>query len=34
MDTFYKELLKMREDGDIKQRDLNDWRNKMSTDLI
>ena len=26
MDTFYKELLKMREDMDIKNKDLGDWK--------
>ena len=34
MDTFYKELLKMREEGDVKTREMNDWRTKMSGDLI
>ena len=26
MDTFYKELLKMREDFDIKNKDMADWK--------
>ena len=34
MDTFYKELLKIREDFDGKNRDLGDWKTKLSTDLL
>lgn len=34
MDTFYKELLKIREDFDGKNRDLADWKTKLSTDLL
>lgn len=29
MDTFYKELLKMREDFDFKNKDLLDWKSKL-----
>lgn len=34
MDTFYKELLKMREDFDSKNRDLTDWKSKLGSDLL
>ena len=34
MDTFYKELIKIREEQDSKAHELNDWRQKMSNDLI
>ena len=34
MDTFYKELIKMKEETDSKGRELNDWRTKMSNDLV
>ena len=34
MDTFYKELLKSREDADFKSKDLADWKTKISADLI
>lgn len=34
MDTFYKELLKMREDFDFKNTDLGDWKSKMGNDLL
>lgn len=29
MDTFYKELLKVREDFDGKNKDLADWKQKL-----
>ena len=34
MDTFYKELLKMREDFEIKNKDLADWKQKLGADLL
>ncbi len=34
MDTFYKELLKIREDFDYKNNDLGDWKTKIGADLI
>lgn len=34
MDTFYKELIKMREDIDTKDSDLVDWKQKIGTDLV
>lgn len=34
METFYKELIKMREDGEIKAKDLNEWKTKMGQDLM
>eukprot|EP00347_Sterkiella_histriomuscorum_P008751 403343892 len=34
MDTFYKELLKMREDFDVKNTDLADWKQKLGQDLL
>lgn len=34
MDTFYKELLKMREDTETKNKDLADWKQKLGTDLL
>lgn len=34
MDTFYKELLKMKEDSDIKNKDLGEWKTKMGQDLV
>ena len=34
MDTFYKELLKLREDFEIKNKDLSEWKMKMGTDLV
>ena len=34
MDTFYKELLKMREDFEGRGRDMGDWKAKLGTDLL
>ena len=34
MDTFYKELLKMREDFELKNKDLTDWKQKLGQDLL
>jgi len=34
MDTFYKELLKLREDAEQKSGDLADWKTKIGTDLV
>ena len=34
MDTFYKELIKIKEEAESKGRELNDWRGKMSGDLV
>lgn len=34
MDTFYKELLKMREDFDVKNSELADWKQKLGQDLL
>jgi hypothetical protein len=34
MDTFYKELLKMREDHELKNKDLNDWKSNLGSDLL
>jgi hypothetical protein len=34
MDTFYKELLKVREDFDFKNKDFGDWKTKIGTDLV
>jgi hypothetical protein len=34
MDTFYKELLKMREDFEFKNKDLAEWKSKIGTDLM
>ncbi len=34
MDTFYKELLKMREDTESKNKDLADWKQKLGVDLL
>jgi uncharacterized protein YukE len=34
MDTFYKELLKIRDEFDHKNKDLADWKSKMGNDLV
>jgi len=34
MDTFYKELLKIREDFDSKNKDITDWKQKLGQDLL
>ena len=34
MDTFYKELLKQKEDSEGKARDLADWKKKLGADLL
>ncbi len=34
MDTFYKELMKMREDFDGKNKELGDWKHKLGQDLL
>jgi len=34
MDTFYKELIKMREDFDFNNKDLVDWKQKLGQDLL
>jgi hypothetical protein len=34
MDTFYKELLKMREDFDYKNKDMVEWKQKLGNDLV
>lgn len=34
MDTFYKELLKLREDTDLRGKELLEWKGKLGTDLL
>jgi hypothetical protein len=34
MDTFYKELLKLREDSDLRGKELLEWKGKLGTDLL
>jgi hypothetical protein len=34
MDTFYKELLKVREEQDGKGRELAEWKTKLGQDLL
>ncbi len=34
MDTFYKELLKVREEGEGKSRELAEWKTKLGQDLL
>ena len=34
MDTFYKELLKLREDNDSKGSELSEWKQKLGIDLL
>jgi hypothetical protein len=34
MDTFYKELLKVREESDTKSKDLADWKQRLGADLL
>lgn len=34
MDTFYKELLKLKEDSEGKARELADWKQKLGGDLL
>lgn len=34
MDTFYKELLKVREEADTRGRELADWKQRLGSDLL
>lgn len=34
MDTFYKELLRVREESETKSKELADWKQKLGTDLL
>lgn len=34
MDTFYKELLKLREDSETRDKGLVDWKGKLGSDLL
>ena len=34
MDTFYKELLKLREDADSRGKDLAEWKTRLGGDLL
>ena len=34
MDTFYKELIKMKDDSDNNGKEISEQRNKMNTDLL
>jgi hypothetical protein len=34
MDTFYKELLKLREDTETRDKELVEWKGKLGSDLL
>jgi hypothetical protein len=34
MDTFYKELLKLREDADSRGKDLAEWKTRLGGDYL
>ena len=34
MDTFYKELLRVREEGESRAKDMADWKQRLGGDLL
>ncbi len=34
MDTFYKELLRVREEGDTRAKEISEWKTRLGTDLL
>jgi hypothetical protein len=34
MDTFYKELLRVREEGDTRSKEMSDWKQRLGQDLL
>ena len=34
MDTFYKELLRVREEGDSRSKEMSEWKQRLGQDLL
>ena len=34
MDTFYKELLRVREEGDTRSKEIADWKQRLGQDIL
>ena len=34
MDTFYKELLRVREEGDTRSKEMSEWKQRLGQDLL